>query len=307
MNNTKTRRILNMLMLLSGNRRYTIQELEERFEQSGRTVFRDLELIESAGFMIERESGYRLLSDAPVTRSLQKLFHFSEEEACILYQTLEQIKGASPLKERLARKLHTLYDLKILEKLRRSDDLAKVQIIGESIKTKKQVTLKSYRSGHSNRIEDRLVEVFDFMPDYRAVWCYDHSGRMCKQFKVSRMETVVIEHSGWQYEHLHKRPFTDAFRISAAEPLAEVEMLLSLKACNLLTEEFPLADRHIQETAEGYYLKIPVADFTGIGRFIMGLPEDIAILSPRHLKDYIRDKMQEHLKKKKKLFPADRI
>lgn len=296
MRNSRTHRILRMLMMMSGSRRFTMKELQSRLEMSERNLYRDLSIIEEAGFLLDKENGtYRLHKDSPATKNLQKLFHFSEEEACILYQTLSLIEGDSPVKARLVRKLNTFYDLKVLEQLRQSDDLTKVKMISDSIAQKKQVSLLAYRSSNSNSIQDREVEAFDFLPDYDALWCYDIKSKSCKQFKVARMQSVELLSFSWRYEEKHRKPFTDVFRVSAVEPLGTVELLLSLKAYNLLIEEYPLAAEHIKLDKKKYRLSVPVASYQGIGRFVMGLLEEVEIVKGEGFKEFLRGRVKSFL------------
>ncbi len=284
-----------MLVMLSGNR-YSMKELRSRFDMSARNIGRDLELIESCGFILERENGYRLQPDRSPNRNLKNLLHFSEEEVSILYETLSHIEGDSPVKERLVKKMNAFYDLKALEKLRQNDDLTKVHAIRDSIEQKKQVTLLAYRSSNSNSIEDRTVEVFDFLADYRAIWCYDIKSHSCKQFKIARMQSVELLSFAWRYEDKHQKPFTDVFRVSAARPFTTVELLLSLKAYNLLIEEYPLATKCIKPEDKNYHLKVPVANFNGIGRFVLGLIEEIEIIKPARFRKYLKTQVEKFLK-----------
>ena len=102
MDQQKMQKLLRLLMLLSGNRKYSLAELTEKFKVSERTVYRYLETFEAAGFVLDRNDGkYRLQKDTASTRSLQTLMHFSEEEVLILYDTLVLIEGTSPVKEQL--------------------------------------------------------------------------------------------------------------------------------------------------------------------------------------------------------------
>jgi predicted DNA-binding transcriptional regulator YafY len=288
-------------MMLSGSRCYSKRELEDKLGRSGRTISRDFETIEEAGFLLDREKGYRLQSDRSSNRNLKNLLHFSEEEISILYQTLSLIEGESPVKERLVRKLNAFYDLKALEQLRQRDDLTKVQIIRDSIEQKKQVTLVAYRSSNSNRIEDRNVEVFDFLPDYRAIWCYDLESNSCKQFKIARMQSVSLLPFGWRYEEKHEKPFTDVFRVSERRPIGRVELCLSLKAYNLLIEEYPLAAEYIKPEDRSYHLKIPVASYHGVGRFVLGLIDEIEIIKPAGFKKYLKGRVEKLLKGRTKI------
>ena len=296
MEDTRPKRILRLLMMLSGNKKYAMPELEDKMEMSARNLRRDLNLIESSGFLLDRKKGYRLQSDRSTNRDLKDLMHFSEEEISILYQTLSLIEEDSPLKERLVRKMNAFYDLKALEQLRQKDDLTKVHTIRDSLEQKKQVILKAYRSSNSNNIEDRVVEVFDFLPDYRAIWCYDIKSHSCKQFKLARMQFVELLSSAWRYEEKHQKPFIDVFRMSSMKPLTTVELLLSLKAYNLLIEEYPLATKHIKQEDKSYRVKVPVANYNGIGRFVLGLIEEIEIIKPAAFKKYLKAQVGKFLK-----------
>ena len=298
MDQQKMQRLLRLLMLLAGNRKYSLDELMGIMEASGRTVYRYLETFEAAGFVLDKNKGtYRLQKGSASSRSLQNLMHFSEEEVLILYDTLSLIEGTSPVKEQLIRKLNVLYDYKALAQLQQSDDLTKIQILSDAIRNKKQVNLKGYRSSNSDKITDRKVEPFDYLPDYRSVWCYEYESKSCKQFKLARIHEIELTKRDWENEGHHKIPFTDAFRISAPKSLATVRAKLSLKAYNLLLEEYPLTRQFIKEDNKGYELKIPIAGFAGIGRFVMGLPGEIELKEPQEFKDFLREE--------KKKFSAD--
>ena len=294
MDQQKMKRLLRLLMLLAGNRKYSLNELMRIIEASGRTIYRYLETFETAGFVLEKNKGsYRLQRNSSSTRSLQNLMHFSEEEVLILYDTLALIEGTSTVKEQLIRKLNVLYDYKALGQLQQSDDLTKIQILSDAIRNKKQVNLKSYRSSNSDKITDRKVEPFDYFTDYRSVWCYEYESKSCKQFKLARIHEIELINRDWQNELMHKIPFTDVFRISALKPIGKIEAKLSLKAYNLLLEEFPLSREYVKVENGCYQLKIPVAGYQGIGRFVMGLPGEIEVLGTKGFKEFLREERKK--------------
>lgn len=290
----KMERLLRMLLLLAGKRRYSNAEIQERFDISERTVFRYLDTIELAGMVIERANGtYRLQQDYTNTRSLQRLMHFTEEEVCVLEETIEQLEGDSAIRKQLLRKLNLLYDSKALEEKRKTNGFKKIQQLSEAIRNKRQVQLVGYRSSNSENITDRTVEPFDFLPEYEGVWCYEPGSGQCKQFLITRMKQVNILSQSWQNENKHQMPFTDAFRMSANKPKAKVEVLLDMKAYNLLTEEYPLAQKFIREDGSGYRLCIPVAQYHGIGRFVLGLPGNINVLGPRSFQEFLKKRIND--------------
>ena len=71
---------------------------------------------------------------------------------------------------------------------------------------------------------------------------------------------------------------------------------LSLRAANLLVEEYPLAERHLEKLADNKWrFNTQVSSFEGIGRFIMGLMNEIAIVSPQELKEFIYTRLKQNL------------
>ena len=91
----------------------------------------------------------------------------------------------------------------------------------------------------------------------------------------------------WQHEGLHQSMFVDAFGFAAPMPLATVRVWLTLKAANLLQEEYPDARPYISEAEYGYYFTGPVANWKGIGRFVKGLEGDVVVQEPEELKNYL--------------------
>jgi len=295
MEQPKTETILRMLVMLSSGVRYTVPELAERFSLSKRSIYRNLNAIEHAGFVLDRRKGLYTLQLCPdEAKMINSLLHFSEEEAYILCKALDMVKGGAPVSERLVRKLNVLYDFRALSQLSRKPEIETVRMLTDAIEVKKQVRLCAYRSSNSETIADRIVEPFEFLPEYSAVWCFDTHDFICKQFKISRIEKVEVLDMGWLHESLHKIHFVDAFRMSAPEAIDTVEAELSLKAANLLTEEYPLAEQFLKSlNVSGktirYKLVIPVADYHGIGRFVLGLSGEIKVIKSESFKTFLKE------------------
>ncbi len=281
---------IRLLMLLSGNRKYSMDELKERFDISERTVYRYLNSLENAGFVLERHDGlYRFAQNSTEIKSLHRLFHFTEEEAEIFYHSLSNLNLEDEVMRRLMKKLHSLHDFKALKRIKSKSNVEKVKLLTEGINKKRQVKLCHYRSSNSSTVNDRIVEPFQFMEDYKAVWCFDLADRKNKQFKISRIGDVEIRESPWRCEQLHKLPFHDAFRMSAPEPITQVKATLSLKAYNLIREEYPISEQYLKKVNGRYLLEIPIADFHGVGRFVLGLPGEIEVYEPEEFKSFLKE------------------
>lgn len=283
-------RMLQLLLLLSGKKWYSCNELASRLQLSQRTILRYLDTFDTVGFLVERrQSHYRLKSERPETKALQQSLHFSEEELYLLHKAIGSLAPAHKTALRLQQKLHTLYGYKALAQAAQKMDAAKIAVLGEAMEKKCCVQLMGYRSINSQTIANRLVEPFAFQDDYTAVWCWERPARGNKVFLVSRIEKVVVTNERWQHEAAHQLPFCDAFRLSAPQPVAQVKARLSLKAANLLQEEYPLAEKHIQPKNGMYRLCIPVADFKGIGRFVLGLPGEVMVEGPAAFVSYLEE------------------
>ena len=63
---------------------------------------------------------------------------------------------------------------------------------------------------------------------------------------------------------------------------------LSLRAKNLLAEEFPLAESGIKEENGKWYYHGMVGLLEGVGRFCIGLDGDIKVVDSQELKQYIQ-------------------
>lgn len=288
MDQAKMERLLRLLMMLSSGVRYSIKELESKFELSERSVFRYLDTLEKAGFVLDKQGNtYALQADINHNKRLNHLLHFTDEEAYVFYSALSEIKDL-PNKEQLLRKLDVLYDFKALSKTNYAS-LETIQSIKHCIDHKLQCKLVEYRSSNSKSIRDRIVEPFSFRGDYVGVWCLDTEDGQCKQFKTCRIKQVEVLNNTWKYSPKHRRPFTDIFRISSDKAYCSIDLSLSLAAYNLLIEEFPTATKYLfQEENGSYRLQAEIGGFSGVGRFILGLPGEITIHAPAELLDYVK-------------------
>lgn len=258
---------------------------------SSRSVYRYVDTFRDAGFVIKKVDNYiKLDKSSPYFKDISELIHFTEEEAYILKSAIESIDENNLLKQNLKKKLYTVYDYKILaDTIVSGKNARNVQKLIEAIENKSQVLLKNYASAHGNDIRDRHVEPFAFTTNYVQVWCYCNLEQKNKLFKVSRMGGVELLPVAW-HEAEHKSGYIDVFRMHS-DKTKMVKLKLGLRAANLLMEEFPLATKHLTALSENEWLfKAPVCSYHGVGRFVMGLLDDIEILDSPELKAYIRER-----------------
>jgi hypothetical protein len=77
-----------------------------------------------------------------------------------------------------------------------------------------------------------------------------------------------------------------------------VKLKLNLRAASLLVEEYPLSEQYLTKINDNeWILETNVCSFDGIGRFVMGLLDDIEILKSKELKNFISKKLHSGVKK----------
>ncbi len=296
MDQPKIERLLRLMKLLTANTTYTVDALAERLHTSRRTIYRYIDTFREAGFVIKKTGEYiRLDKASPHFKEISQLVHFTEEEAVILKRAIESVDDNNLLKQNLKRKLYSVYDNRTL-----ADTVVKGPMSGivhsliEAIEEERQVILRGYRSAHGGRVSDRRVEPFAFTTNYVQIWCYEAASGRCKSFKTARIGEVELLKEAWCHKSKHQEGFTDLFRMNGEERKV-VKLRLGLRAYNLLIEEFPLSERDLTPQDESHWLlETEVADYAGVGRFVIGLLDDIEIVECPEFKRYLHTYLQRY-------------
>lgn len=297
MDQPKLERLLRLMKMLTANVEYSVDDLADRLDMSRRTIYRYIDTFREAGFVIKKHGNYiRLDKESPHFKDISQLVHFTEEEAVILRRAIESIDDTNLLKQNLKRKLYSVYDSGTLaDTIVKGSNSSNVHSLIEAIENHKQVILHNYASSHS--IRDRKVEPFGFTTNYVNVWCFDTEDNRCKIFKTARIGKVELCDTDFQNAELHKENFIDIFRMIATEggePIT-VKLLLGRLAYNLIMEEYPLSEKYItKQDASHWLLDTKVANLQGVGRFTIGLMDDIEIIESPELKEYINNYINKY-------------
>ncbi len=293
MRNNNLDRELSLILLMTENRAYTVSQMCERLGISARTLYYYIEFFRDYGFIVEKHGRcYSLDKDSPFFSKLFKSVRFTEDEAIAMRRLLDRADDNSIMLRSLRGKLDKLYDLDILsDTALRERDAQNISTLYQAIKMKKMVAIHRYSSPHSNSVTGRVVEPFHFLNGNNEVRCYEVSSGMNKTFKISRMESVEILDDDWRHESRHRQLYTDIFMFSA-EQTVTVELRLGRLSCNLMLEEYPDAAAGITPCSDGLHweLRLDVCSYAGIGRFVLGLSDDIRVLGDAGFIDYLRDK-----------------
>ncbi len=299
MRHDKLQRELDLLLLMTENKNYTAAQLCRRIGISLRNLYYYLDFFRDAGFkLVKNGNFYRIDRHSPFFRKLHESIDFTEQEAVLLRRLVNGADDNNALVESIRHKLDKFYDLQILTDISANKRLAhNIDRLYEAIKFKQIVKICRYSSPHSQTVTDRIVEPFSFMNDNMDVRCYEIATGQNKTFKIARMDDVELIDMLWNYEDHHKQMFTDDFMFSGEEKY-HVSMILGQLSANLLNEEVPKAAAKLKPYDERHFsLDIDVCSYVGIGRFVLGLYNDIEVTGNDGFKEYLRLEIESYLKK----------
>ena len=295
----KITKLLRLMKLLTGNVSRTIDSLAKELGITPRTVYRYIETIREAGFVVNKLYGnvYAMGKVARGLSDFNKLIYFTEEEAYITARLIEGIDNNNVLKRDLQRKLACVYDsTSIANYIGNAANADNVEALVDAIKHKKQVVLKQYESAHSNEAKDRLVEPIEFTANMIDIWAYDVENAEPRMFKVTRIHSVEETDTGWEFQAKHKVPKPDVFRMTG-KINEKIVLQLNTRAKSLLLEEFPLAEKDLKREDGKWILRTTIHSLEGAGRFVIGLAADIKILEGDALKKYIQNYQKKYIQK----------
>ena len=295
MDQPKIERVLRLMKMMTSGNRYTVEELAERLDTSYRSVYRYIDTFKEVGFVVHKEAGgvYRLGKESPYFKDISQLVHFTDEEAHIVNQLIGALDDTNMLKQNLRRKLSSIYNCTSLaNSIVKGKNAENVNHLIEAIDSHHQVILHAYASSHTGSKRDRVVEPIAFTTNYVQIWCFDTSDGKTKIFNTARIGDVEILDTEWQHEAEHKCGHIDIFRNTGFEQM-RVQMRLGVMAHNLLTEEYPLSERDLtQEDETHWLLDTLVCNYAGIGRFVIGLADDIEIINSPDFVEYLRKRSE---------------
>lgn len=287
-------RILNLISQLNSPMGCRKSVFSEDHFVNVRTFERYIDALRNIGFEIVSEKGrFKMAGKGRSNVDHTNLIVFSPEEAGVIRDALINSGIQSPIKRNILVKLYALTDLfEISDSLTRSVVSKNINEIRRAIKDNKQVILKGYLSLNSDTQRDRLVEPIRFIHYFRYLAAFDVENKEVKHFKTDRFERAEILKEGWQFQDRHKLKETDLFGMKGSRK-TEVELLLSTRAAQLLKEEFPGIEQDIIPNGDQWKLHTHVFALEGIGRFVMGLVDEIEILKPAELSAHLAKKINK--------------
>lgn len=289
----KLKKQLELLILLSDGRNYTIEELCERMELSRRNFYYLLDFIKHAGFIVFKNQGcYHIDRRSPFFTQLLQTIQFTDRDVKTIHSVLTMAGNDSEMVNQLRQKLENAYSLSVsADSLVRRQMDSNLKMLRKAMSEKKTVRLVGYSSPHSHTVKDRIVEPFLLLHDNQDVRCHELVSGANKTFKISRMTGVEMLDTPWLHEDSHRQVFTDIFMFSSEER-HRVRLRLGQLSHNLFMEEYPQGAHYVTPNEDGsWLLDIEVCDYRGLGRFVLGLFKDIEVVEGDGFKAYMKDEI----------------
>ncbi len=287
-------RQLQLMLLLTQSQPRDIESLGRELHMSRRSIYRYIDTFRKMGFIVEKHSSkYRIDQSSPFFRQITERIHFSEAEAITINRVLNAVYDRSPEVRHLRQKLSGLYDFKVLSRHGVDEHIAhNLSNLYDAIKLERVVVLRNYASPHSGKVSDRTVEPYMFLSENTEVRCYELATGMNKTFKISRAAQVDLLDMLWSHKDKHKPFYTDLFGFSG-ETQIPVRIVLGPLAARILMEESSNALPQMTLQDDGrYLLETSVCSYKGIGRFVLGLCDDVEVLEPQEFKSYLRERVR---------------
>jgi predicted DNA-binding transcriptional regulator YafY len=295
---TEHRKISRVLQLIARLRHpigHRKTDLARRFGVNVRTIERYIILLKELGFNVLQD-GNRFRIAFIDNKGFKQEEHivFTLEEAMVIKEALLNSNAIGPLRNILLDKLYSLTDIDDLattmSKLNHSNNIT---VINKAIKNKVQVVLKEYNSARSAAC-DRLVEPIRFYAYFQYLKAYELKAKRVKIFKTERIGGAELTLAPWVFEERHEELNMDPFGISGTEAV-KVHIRMGKRAWQLLCEEHPDAVPAIVPHNSKWDYTGDVYGFEGVGRFVMGLIDQVEVIAPAALKEYVRESIVRSL------------
>lgn len=283
-------RVIEFILLLDVEEGFTKASLMEKLGISESTFKRYIDNLRTLGFEVrlDKKRYYRLDRACSYLQSIKNAALLSDEQKQLLESTRLTDYTEEQKKDIIEKLGHSLESDPIIYSFITYDQLELIKKLREAKFSEKQVVFKNYSSSHSATVKDRLLEPFEFCPNFKYMWCFDIDSKVTKRFKISRIEEVEILDQEWKYKRKHKSKPTDIFGLSSEKSL-EVQFEMNLLAKNLLIEETSVSPSliHKQENST-YHLTTTINDSKGFVRFYKGLDKEIRLLKPSSIEEVER-------------------
>lgn len=286
---------LDVIKAISGDESLSATAVAKILGTSTRNAYYVLKALGEYGFIVNhKQGGYNLDAESTFFENIRESINFNNDQILYLYRLLLRQDNENPMVAGILAKFQHQYHLYMDEG--DEDGLRShknYQLLKRAIDSHKCVILHDYASSNSLSVRDRLVEPFMFLGDDADIRAYEPSSGKNKTFKISRISTVEMLDNDWENGDKHKDAFTDMFLYSG-EVRHRIRLRFDVSAYNFMQEEYPHARKCLSPGDDDthWFFETDIANYEGIGRFILGLYEHIEVIEDDGLKAYLKEKIR---------------
>ncbi|BBM52215.1 transcriptional regulator [Leptotrichia trevisanii] len=194
----KISRLFEIVYLLLEKRTITAKELAAHFEVSTRTIYRDIDILSSAGipvyFQRGKHGGIKLMDNYIMNKSL-----LSQKEQNEILYALQSLNATNyPNNDKTFLKLSSIFNQKANNWIKidfsryNNDDNTLFEKLKEAILTKQTVKFDYFntKGEHSERTADPLTLWFKEKAWYLFAYCHEKID--IRQFKITRIKNLTL-------------------------------------------------------------------------------------------------------------------
>lgn len=296
-------RQLRLLVLLTTEHSLSVDDISRKLDMSRRSIYRYIDAFRALGFNVRKVgTRYSIDCDSPFFVHISNQIHFSQDEAAILARLLSERYDPTPAERALREKLASLYEVDALRRRGTNDALAaNLAALFQAIRQERMAVFHDYRSTKSDVPTDHVVEPYVFMADNKEVRAYELATGCNRTFRVDSIGRVEILDMLWTHTAGHAPYYTDLFHFSG-ERRFRVKLRMGHVATGLLLENYPGADSYLKLLDDGRHeLDVPVCSFLGVGRFVLGIFDDIEVVGSSEFIEWLRARVHSMAEKIDKL------
>lgn len=299
-------RLFEIVYILLNKKITTAKELAERFEVSVRTIYRDIDILSSAGIPVYasqgKGGGISLLDDYVLNKSVLS----EDEQNEILFALQSLTVTQNPETDRVLSKLSSLFNKSKTNWIEvdlspwgsDNNKTCEFTILKNAILNHQIIEFTYFNSSgeKSTRKVEPLKLIFKVHAWYLQGFCLIKNEY--RTFKISRMSNVEITQDFFTDRTLEGLPANQEEKNS--QKWIDVQLQITPQGAYRVFDEFE--EKEITRNQDGSFTVVTsLPESEWLFHYILSFGTDIEVLAPQNIREMIQGKLNEIIRKYKKL------